>query len=137
MPAGRIGTGCSPANGLSQTLRASRLIAYLVARIAEGRLAAFADIPWPRTNGYYRPGAAVHLRLPPKRVSSMNRHEFDNLALTATDDVVAFAKFVQRTEFLFAGSSDADSLKCYQGAWFEVEIVNAAALAAWGMTADL
>ncbi|MNL07806.1 hypothetical protein D3C87_1284980 [compost metagenome] len=62
----------------------------------------------------------------------MNRHEFDNLALTATDDVVAFAKFVQRTEFLFAGSSDADSLKCYQGAWFEVEIVNAAALAAWG-----
>jgi hypothetical protein len=61
----------------------------------------------------------------------MNRREFDNLALTAMDGVAAFAKFVQRAEFLFESSSDADALKSYQAAWFEVEIVNAAALAAW------
>lgn len=61
----------------------------------------------------------------------MNHREFDNFALTATDDVVAFARFAQQVEFLFDGSTDAAALKRYQSAWFEVEILNAVALADW------
>lgn len=40
----------------------------------------------------------------------MSAGEFDRLALKATADVVAFARFVAKTEFLFDNASDADAL---------------------------
>jgi hypothetical protein len=61
----------------------------------------------------------------------MNRDYFNNLCLEATGNVLAFAKFVQLSEFLFSDSTDAAAVKLFRSAWFEVEIVNAIALAAW------
>ena len=58
-------------------------------------------------------------------------HEFGAFALKATEDVVAFAKVAQQSENLFGDSPDKDALKRYQSAWFEVEVVNAVALADW------
>lgn len=61
----------------------------------------------------------------------MSAGEFDLLALKATADVVAFARFVAKTEFLFDNASDADALVQYRAAWFDAEILNALALERW------
>lgn len=60
----------------------------------------------------------------------MSAGDFDRLALNATADVVAFARFVAHTEFLFDGA-DPDALAHYQAAWFDAEILNALALERW------
>lgn len=61
----------------------------------------------------------------------MRLPDFDRLALSATADVVAFARFVAQTEFLLDGASDADALARYRAAWFDAEILNALALERW------
>lgn len=61
----------------------------------------------------------------------MSAGDFDRLALNATADVVAFARFVAQTEFLFDGAADSDALAQYQAAWFDAEITNALALERW------
>lgn len=60
----------------------------------------------------------------------MSVADIDRLALNATVDVVAFARFVAQTEFLCDGA-DPDALARYQAAWFEAEILNALALERW------
>lgn len=74
-----------------------------------------------------RPASSFNIRTYP----GMNHRQFEALALKATKDVFAFANFAQQSENLFGGSPDAEALSRYQSAWFEVEIVNAVALADW------
>ena len=57
--------------------------------------------------------------------------EFDELARAATADVVAFARFVNQAEFLWAGADDAHARERYAAAWFDAEIINALALERW------
>lgn len=61
----------------------------------------------------------------------MSIPDFDRWSLNATADVVAFARFVAQTEFLFDGASDADALAQYRAAWLDAEILNALALERW------
>lgn len=61
----------------------------------------------------------------------MSADDFDRLARNAAADVVAFARFVAQTEFLFEGAADAHALARYQAAWFDAEITNALALERW------
>ena len=61
----------------------------------------------------------------------MKQVDFEALAAHATDSVFAFADFTKQTEHLFADSSDEMALQAYRRVWFELEIVNAAALDEW------
>jgi hypothetical protein len=61
----------------------------------------------------------------------VNKSEFENLAAHATESVFAFAAFTRQTEDLFSDSQDVNALERYQSVWFELEIVNATALAEW------
>lgn len=61
----------------------------------------------------------------------MKQVDFETLAAQAADSLFAFADFAKKTEQLFADSSDAAALQAYRSAWFELEIVNAAALEEW------
>ncbi len=57
--------------------------------------------------------------------------EFDALACHAAAGVVAFARFVDASEFLFARAYDAQARERYAEAWFDAEIINALALERW------
>ncbi|MNV80160.1 hypothetical protein D3C71_1737490 [compost metagenome] len=57
--------------------------------------------------------------------------DFDALARAATADVVAFAHFVDQSEFLCARTDDAAARERYAEAWFDAEIINALALDRW------
>lgn len=61
----------------------------------------------------------------------MDRRDFDSYAQAAVTDVIAFAKFVQVSEHLFADSADFGALERYRKAWFEAEVINAVALDEW------
>lgn len=61
----------------------------------------------------------------------MNRQEFHRRANLASDSVYAFAEFAKDTEHLFSECSDKAALEIYRATWFELEIVNAVALAEW------
>ena len=61
----------------------------------------------------------------------MKQVDFETLAAKATDSLFAFADFAKKTEHLFTDSSDVAALQAYRSAWFELEIVNAAALEEW------
>lgn len=61
----------------------------------------------------------------------MSAGEFHRLTRNATADVVAFARCVAQTEFLFDDAGDADALAQYRAAWFDAEILNALALERW------
>lgn len=60
----------------------------------------------------------------------VNPH-FEQLARDATADVVAFARFVGQSEFLFADAADEPARQRYADAWFDAEILNALALERW------
>lgn len=57
--------------------------------------------------------------------------DFDALARDATAGVVAFARFVEQSEFLFARADDVEARERYADAWFDAEIINALALDRW------
>jgi hypothetical protein len=61
----------------------------------------------------------------------MNKLHFEILASHAAENIFNFADFTSRAEDLFSNSENADALRRYQSAWFELEIVNATALAEW------
>lgn len=61
----------------------------------------------------------------------MNKVEFENLASCAAEDPFTFAEFTKRIENLFLESHNTSALEKYRSAWFELEIVNATALADW------
>lgn len=61
----------------------------------------------------------------------MKRVDFETMATSATDSVFAFANFTERAELLFSESQDAEALRTYRSAWFDLEIVNATALDEW------
>ena len=52
-------------------------------------------------------------------------------ASAALESVFAFAEFVERTESLFDSHENGDFVRRYNDAWFELEMVNAVALADW------
>lgn len=61
----------------------------------------------------------------------MNAQEFHQQASSATDSLYTLADFTRCTESLLFDCPNSSALERYRAAWFELEIVNAAALAEW------
>ncbi|WP_053076567.1 hypothetical protein [Caenimonas sp. SL110] len=61
----------------------------------------------------------------------MNLQELHRIANSASDSIFAVADFTRFTEHLFSDCTDTVALRNYRAAWFELEIVNATALADW------
>jgi len=61
----------------------------------------------------------------------MNFAAFEALAAEASESVLAFAAFTERSEGLGHGAGESFARQQYESAWFELEIVNATALAEW------
>jgi hypothetical protein len=61
----------------------------------------------------------------------MDVQELHQRAKSASDSVYKLADFAKATEHLFSNCPDEAALERYRATWFELEIVNAAALAEW------
>lgn len=63
-------------------------------------------------------------------VDEMSRECIERKSEIALDSMFGFAKFVEETEFL-ASTMCVEFQEKYSRAWFEMELVNALALAEW------